>query len=77
MNKFWALVAAAGSGTRANLSYPKTLFHIHGKPILIRVIDLISPYDQCPTIIVSPSGKASVQECLNASEVNAYLVEQI
>ena len=77
MSKFCALVAAAGSGTRANLSYPKTLFHIHGKPILIRIIDLISPYDQCPTIIVSPSGKAAVQECLNESEVNAYLVEQI
>ena len=77
MSKFCALVAAAGSGTRANLSYPKTLFHIDGKPILIRIIDLISPYDQCPTIIVSPSGKAPIQECLNASGVIAYLVEQI
>ena len=76
MNKICALVAAAGSGTRACLPYPKTLFQIQGKPILIRVAELLAPYDLNPTIIVSPKGQALIQECLNASGVVAHLVVQ-
>ena len=71
MSKICALVAAAGSGTRACLPYPKTLFPIQGKPILIRVAELLAPYDLHPTIIVSPNGQAQIQECLNASGVAA------
>jgi bifunctional UDP-N-acetylglucosamine pyrophosphorylase / glucosamine-1-phosphate N-acetyltransferase len=76
MNKICALVAAAGSGTRACLPYPKTLFPIQGKPILIRVAELLAPYDLHPTIIVSPNGQAQIQECLNDSGVVAHLVVQ-
>mgnify|MGYP001383583019 CR=1 FL=1 len=76
MSKICALVAAAGSGTRAYLPYPKTLFKIHGKPILIRIAEQLAPYDLHPTIIVSPNGQALIQECLNASGVDAHLVVQ-
>jgi len=76
MNKICALVAAAGSGTRACLPYPKTLFQIQGKPILIRIAELLAPYDLNPTIIVSPNGQALIHECLNASGVVAHLVVQ-
>ena len=76
MSKSCALVAAAGKGTRARLPYPKTLFPIQGKPILIRVAELLAPYDLHPTIIVSPNGLAQIQECLNASGLAAHLVVQ-
>lgn len=71
-----ALVAAAGRGTRAGLPYPKTLFSIQGKPILIRIAELLAPYDQSPTVIVSPEGLGPVGECLDAAGVTAHLVEQ-
>lgn len=71
-----ALVAAAGRGTRAGLPYPKTLFSIQGKPILIRIAELLAPYDKSPTVIVSPEGAGPVRECLDATGVEAHLVEQ-
>ena len=77
MSKICALVAAAGTGTRASLPYPKTLFQIQGKPILTRIMELLALYDLCPTIIVSPNGQAPIQECLNDSGVAAHLVVQV
>ena len=71
-----ALVAAAGRGSRSGLPYPKTLFAIQGKPILIRIAELLAPYDKSPTVIVSPEGAGPVRECLDAAGVEAHLVEQ-
>jgi bifunctional UDP-N-acetylglucosamine pyrophosphorylase/glucosamine-1-phosphate N-acetyltransferase len=76
MSDVRALVAAAGRGTRAGLPYPKTLFPIQGKSILIRIAELLAPYDKNPTIVVSPDGRASVQEALDGAGVSAHLVEQ-
>jgi bifunctional UDP-N-acetylglucosamine pyrophosphorylase/glucosamine-1-phosphate N-acetyltransferase len=76
MSKICALVAAAGSGSRASLPYPKTLFQIRGKPILIWITELLALYDRCPTIIVSQNGQAPIQECLNAWDMAAHLVLQ-
>ena len=76
MAEICALVAAAGRGTRAGLPYPKTLFPIQGKPILVRVAELLAPYDRQPTIIVSPDGLQPIRECLDAAGVPAYLVVQ-
>jgi bifunctional UDP-N-acetylglucosamine pyrophosphorylase/glucosamine-1-phosphate N-acetyltransferase len=71
-----ALVAAAGRGTRAGLSYPKTLFPIQGIPILVRIIRLLQPFDESPTVIVSPEGKDLVAQCLRDHAVAAELVTQ-
>lgn len=71
-----ALVAAAGRGTRAGLPYPKTLFPIQGVPILVRIAQLLRPYDQSPTVIVSPEGKEVVARCLRDHAVTAELVIQ-
>lgn len=71
-----ALVAAAGRGTRAGLPYPKTLFPIQGRPILLRIADLLAPYDVQPTVIVSPEGELTVRQCLNEAGVKANLVVQ-
>lgn len=76
MAKLRALVAAAGRGSRAGLPYPKTLFPIQGTPILIRIAELLAPYDGWPTVIVSPEGEAPIQQCLDAAARSAHLVVQ-
>lgn len=76
MAELCALVAAAGRGTRAGLPYPKTLFPIQGKPILVRIAELLAPYDPHPSIIVSPEGEPPIRACLQAAGVAAHLVLQ-
>lgn len=76
MDKLRVLVAAAGKGTRAGLPYPKTLYPIQGKPILIRIAELLHPYDPVPTIIVSPDGERPVRDCLAEHAKSAHLVVQ-
>jgi len=76
MAELRAVVAAAGRGTRAGLPYPKTLFPVLGKPILIRIAELLEPYDPQPTVIVSPEGEAPVRECLAQHGKAAHLVVQ-
>jgi bifunctional UDP-N-acetylglucosamine pyrophosphorylase / glucosamine-1-phosphate N-acetyltransferase len=69
-------VAAAGRGSRSGLSYPKTLFPIQGKPILVRILELLTPYDDCPTVVVSPEGFKPVRETLFERGLSAHLVVQ-
>lgn len=76
MAEIRALVAAAGRGTRAGLPYPKTLFPIQGKPILIRIAELLAPYDLCPSVVVSPDGEGPIRQCLDTAGVKAHLVAQ-
>jgi bifunctional N-acetylglucosamine-1-phosphate-uridyltransferase/glucosamine-1-phosphate-acetyltransferase GlmU-like protein len=71
-----ALIAAGGRATRAALPYPKTLFALQGRPILLRILDLLAPYDPQPTVVVSPEGRALVADCLAAAGREAWLVEQ-
>lgn len=76
MAEIRALVAAAGRGSRAGLPYPKTLFPLQGRPILLRILDLLAPYDPNPTVIVSPDGRAPIAECVAAAGRQADLVVQ-
>jgi bifunctional UDP-N-acetylglucosamine pyrophosphorylase/glucosamine-1-phosphate N-acetyltransferase len=76
MAEIHVLIAAAGRGTRAGLSYPKTLFPIKGKPILVRIAEVLASYDAQPTIIVSPEGKLPVLQCLSQNSMRAHLVVQ-
>jgi bifunctional UDP-N-acetylglucosamine pyrophosphorylase/glucosamine-1-phosphate N-acetyltransferase len=76
MAEIRAIIAAAGKGKRSGLDYPKTLFPVQGKPILGRIIDLVAPYDDCPTIIVSPSGRPAIEAYLASAGYRAHLVEQ-
>lgn len=76
MPRLSALVAAAGRGTRAGLPYPKTLHPVGGVPILVRLLRTLAPYDDCPTVIVSPDGRNPVRDCLDAHELRAHLVVQ-
>ena len=76
MSNISVLVAAAGRGSRANLPYPKTLFLIHGKPILVRIFEVMSPYDVKPTVVVSSHGVFLIDQCLTEFGLNAHLVVQ-
>ena len=76
MAKVRALVVAAGRGTRAGLSYPKTLFPIQGKPILVRIAELLKPFDNEITVIVSPEGEKLIRQCLRIYHIDAHLVVQ-
>jgi bifunctional N-acetylglucosamine-1-phosphate-uridyltransferase/glucosamine-1-phosphate-acetyltransferase GlmU-like protein len=71
-----ALIAAAGTGSRAGLPYPKTLHPVLGKPILIRLLDTLKPVDPEPTVIVSPAGRDQVVRCLAEHGAAASLIEQ-
>jgi bifunctional UDP-N-acetylglucosamine pyrophosphorylase / glucosamine-1-phosphate N-acetyltransferase len=71
-----ALIAAAGRGSRAGLPYPKTLYPVQGKPILLRICEMLLPYDAQPTIIVGPSGEGPIGECLDNAGYAAHLVRQ-
>lgn len=71
-----ALIAAAGSGTRAGLPYPKTLHLVLGRPILVHLLERLRPHDACPLVVVSPSGRGAVEAALGAHGTSAELVVQ-
>ncbi len=75
-NKIGVLIAAGGKGTRAKLPYPKTLFKINGKEILLNILDITCAYDQSPTIIVSPTGEIDINTFLLEHSKTCNLVIQ-
>jgi bifunctional N-acetylglucosamine-1-phosphate-uridyltransferase/glucosamine-1-phosphate-acetyltransferase GlmU-like protein len=70
------LIAAAGSGSRSGLPYPKTLHPVLGRPILARLVELLRDYDPMPAVVVSPTGRAAISDCLREQELEAELIEQ-
>ena len=76
MAEISVLIAAAGVGSRAGLPYPKTLFPIKGKPILVHLAELLAPYDAEPTVIVNEDGKEQIKQCLLQNNIQAQLVLQ-
>lgn len=76
MADFRVLIPAAGRGTRSTLSYPKTLYPVQGKPILHRLLAVLSIYDPIPTVVVSPQGEPHIRASLLEAGLDAYLVLQ-
>jgi len=70
------VIAAAGRGSRSGLLYPKTLFNVKGKPILIHILELLLAYDECPAVIVSPEGVNLIKECLLKYKFKAEIIVQ-
>lgn len=70
------LVAAAGRGSRAGLPYPKTLFPLSGRPILLRILDLLVSYDRQPTVIASAQGEEPIRQALATAAIRAHVVVQ-
>jgi bifunctional UDP-N-acetylglucosamine pyrophosphorylase/glucosamine-1-phosphate N-acetyltransferase len=76
MSNLRVVIAAAGRGSRAGLPYPKTLYPVKGVPILLRILELLMPYDANPTVVVSPLGEAPIRDCLTSAGLAAHLVMQ-
>jgi bifunctional N-acetylglucosamine-1-phosphate-uridyltransferase/glucosamine-1-phosphate-acetyltransferase GlmU-like protein len=76
MPELRVLIAAAGTGSRAGLPYPKTLHPVLGRPILLRLLDLLRPLDPRPAVIVSPAGRPPIEQCLAEAGIEAELIEQ-
>lgn len=76
MAKTCALIAAAGRGTRAGLPYPKTLFEVQGKPILIRVAEALLPHADSLVVIASPEGAEPIRQALADAGIAAEMVIQ-
>lgn len=70
------LIPAAGRGTRSNLNYPKTLFKVSRRPILIRILNKVNHIDNEPIIIVSKNGKRLIKNSLISNKLNFELLEQ-
>lgn len=71
-----ALIVAAGRGTRAGLSYPKTLFEVQGQPILLRVARAMAPHAADLVVVASPDGAGPVGECLAQADIAARIALQ-
>jgi bifunctional UDP-N-acetylglucosamine pyrophosphorylase/glucosamine-1-phosphate N-acetyltransferase len=76
MSKIRALVAAAGRGTRAGLPYPKTLYTVQDKPILVRIAELVQDYASGLTVIASPQGEELIVNELNDQAFEAEVLVQ-
>tara|TARA_B100000886_G_C20386446_1_gene476276 strand:+ start:73 stop:801 length:729 start_codon:yes stop_codon:yes gene_type:complete len=75
-NKINVLIPAAGRGSRSGLNYPKTLYKVDGKEILLYILDLIKEIDRKPTLIVSPDGSEIIRNFLIKNNRNAELILQ-
>jgi bifunctional UDP-N-acetylglucosamine pyrophosphorylase / glucosamine-1-phosphate N-acetyltransferase len=60
-----AIVPAAGYGSRLHYDRPKILYPIAGRPIVQWLLDLLSPNCQRVVFVLSPAGRASVEDELN------------
>ena len=75
-NKINVLIPAAGRGTRSGLDYPKTLYKVDGKEILLHILDLIDEIDKKPTLVVSPDGFQIIKNFLIKNNRKAELILQ-
>lgn len=74
--KINVLIPAAGRGTRSGLNYPKTLFKVEGKEILLHILDLVKNFDENPTIIASPQGDLIIKKFLASQKRKSNIVIQ-
>jgi len=52
MNKYFAIIPAAGTGTRMPADRPKQYLHLAGQPILTRVVNVFSTHPRIEKVIV-------------------------
>jgi len=76
MIKFKLLIPTAGKGTRSKLNYPKTLYPVDGIPIILRIINNFSKYDNYPSVVVSPDGCNQIKDVLKQQKINFELILQ-
>jgi bifunctional N-acetylglucosamine-1-phosphate-uridyltransferase/glucosamine-1-phosphate-acetyltransferase GlmU-like protein len=70
------VVPAAGLGTRLGASRPKPLVEVNGQPMLLRLLELFSPFVERAVVVVHPSFAAAVRSRAAAAAVPLELAEQ-
>lgn len=70
------LIPAAGKGTRSGLNYPKSLFVVKNKPILVRICEAVSFIDEWPSIIINPEFDSEFIEVLKRNGLSGELIPQ-
>ncbi len=75
-NSIKVIIPTAGKGTRSGLNYPKTLYKVDGKEILLHILELTNHLDRNPTIIVSRNGFSIIKNFLDLKKINAELIIQ-
>ncbi len=77
MNKNIDLVVpAAGMGTRSGLNYPKTLFKIKNKEIILNIFEKTNVFCKNKIVIVSPSGYSLIKKKLDSNIIDHKLLIQ-
>ncbi|MGE0451976.1 MAG: NTP transferase domain-containing protein [Vicinamibacteria bacterium] len=70
------VVPAAGLGTRLGASRPKPLVEVNGQPMLLRLLQLFSPFVERAVVVVHPSFAAAVRSRASAAAVPVELAPQ-
>lgn len=70
------VIPAAGKGKRTNLNYPKTLYEINNKPIIMNIIETCKFFDDAPLIISSNSGQLKINKVLNKFKIKNEILIQ-
>jgi len=76
MKKINVLIPAAGRGSRSGLSIPKSLKEINGIPIIIRICNQLSNYDNNPKIVINQKDEALFLASFKKHKINAQLIYQ-
>lgn len=70
------LIPAAGKGERTGLNFPKTIYRLNNKPILINILDTCHNIDNNPIIISSPKGVKKIEDILKEYSKKAEILIQ-
>lgn len=70
------IVPAAGLGTRLGGPLPKPLVEVKGQPMLLRLLELFSPFVERAVVVVHPSFAAAVGTRVAAAVVPVELAQQ-
>ncbi|MCS6953795.1 MAG: HAD-IA family hydrolase [Bryobacterales bacterium] len=69
-----AVIPAAGRGSRMGFDKPKILYPVAGRPILEWLMDLLLPFCQTVVLVLSPAGRAAVEERLSQRAPGRYRI---
>lgn len=70
------VVPAAGLGTRLGASGPKPLVEVRGRPMLLRLLELFSPFVERAVVVVHPSFDAAIRSRVSTAAMPVELAAQ-
>jgi len=77
IGEIWALVPAAGQGTRMATAEPKQYLQLNGKPLLVRTLERLASHARVSGIVVVLSADDSRFKSLDLSGIEAQLTHPV